>query len=381
MIEDKKIIIYTGPTEAFNEFIMKFFERDKNNYNLTKLVNLSESERNTLLVKIPGQEQKSNISFEDSIIDLLTVSSNEYSGVTEAVTSNFVNYISKYNISKLIIQNPPIEIINDLRKQFDENDICEYNHDYGKIDNKLIIDFKQNCNSIILGQEEALEKVIQSLIIQQKLNKEDKPIVIMLYGPSGVGKTETGRLLAKLLGEEMFYSQFSMFQNEGYLNYLYGNKIQAPSFAKDLLKRTSNIIFLDEFDKANGFVYSALYQMFDTGEFEDNNFHVNLKNTLIICTSNYENPQKIYEHLGEPMFFRINCFIRYKQLNNDVKIKLVDKYYNSLIEQLDTEEKQIINNSKIKDKYIKIVNELDNARQIENFIRNDIAKELVKNLK
>ena len=121
--------------------------------------------------------------------------------------------------------------------------------------------------------------------------------------------------------------------------------------------------------------------MFDTGEFEDNNFHVNLKNTLIICTSNYENPQKIYEHLGEPMYFRINCFIRYQQLSIDVKIKLIDKYYNKLIEQLDTEEKQIINNSKIKDKYIKIANELDNARQIENFIRNDIAKELVRNLK
>lgn len=381
MIENEKVIIYTGPTKAFNEFTMKFYERDKNNYNLTKLVNLSENERNTLLVKIQGQEQKRDSNFEENAIDLLTVSSNEYSGVTEAVTSNFVNYISKYNISKLIIQNPPIEIINDLKKQFDEKDIGEYNHDYGKIDNKLIVNFKKDCNSVILGQEDALEKVIQSLIIQQKLNKEDKPIVIMLYGPSGVGKTETGRLLAKLLGEEMFYSQFSMFQNEGHLNYLYGDKIQAPSFAKDLLKRTSNIIFLDEFDKANRFVYSALYQMFDTGEFEDNNFHVNLKNTLIICTSNYENPQKIYEHLGEPMFFRINCFIKYQQLSIDVKIKLIDKYYNKLIEQLDTEEKQIINNSKIKDKYIKIANELDNARQIENFIRNDIAKELVRNLK
>ena len=81
------------------------------------------------------------------------------------------------------------------------------------------------------------------------------------------------------------------------------------------------------------------------------------------------------------MYFRINCFIRYQQLSIDVKIKLIDKYYNKLIEQLDTEEKQIINNSKIKDKYIKIANELDNARQIENFIRNDIAKELVRNLK
>ena len=81
------------------------------------------------------------------------------------------------------------------------------------------------------------------------------------------------------------------------------------------------------------------------------------------------------------MFFRINCFIRYQQLSKDVKEKLIDKYYNSLIEQLDTEEQQIINNSKIKDKYKKIANELDNARQIENFIRNEIAKELVRNLK
>ena len=169
MIENEKVIIYTGPTKAFNEFTMKFYEKDKNNYNLTKLVNLSESERNTLLVKILGQEQKKDSNFEENVIDLLTVSSNEYSGVTEAVTSNFVNYISKYNISKLIIQNPPIEIINDLKKQFDEKDICEYNYDYGKINNKLIVNFKKDCNSIILGQEEALEKVIQSLIIQQKL--------------------------------------------------------------------------------------------------------------------------------------------------------------------------------------------------------------------
>ena len=98
MIENEKVIIYTGPTKAFNEFTMKFYEKDKNNYNLTKLVNLSESERNTLLVKIPGQEQKKDSNFEENVIDLLTVSSNEYSGVTEAVTSNFVNYISKYNI-------------------------------------------------------------------------------------------------------------------------------------------------------------------------------------------------------------------------------------------------------------------------------------------
>ena len=379
MDRNEKIIIFTGPTEAFNEYITRFYKKEENNYNLTKLVNLSESERNVFLLKIPGQPVEPNEK-EKQTIDLLTVSVNEYSGVTEAVTSNFVNYISKYNINKVIIQNPPDEIINDLKKQYEREDIYEYNHDYEKIDKDLIIKFKRECNSVILGQELALEKVIQSLIIQQKLNKENTPIVIMLYGPSGVGKTETGRLLARLLGEKMFYSQFSMFQNEGHLNYLYGDKIQLPSFAKDLLNRTSNIIFLDEFDKANKFVYSALYQLFDVGEFEDNNFHVNLKNTLIICTSNYENPQKILEHLGEPMFFRINCLIKYESLSREVKIKLIEKYYNNLYEVLEPTEKQIIDDSKIKEKYIETADKLDNARQIENFIRNDIAKEIARKL-
>lgn len=377
MIRNEKIIIYKGPKNKFNEFIKEYYVESGNNYNLTQLVNLSEKERNTHLVKLEGCKEENE---EQYTIDLLTVSINEYSSVTEAVICNFVNYISKYKINKVIIQNPPMEIINDLSKQFSQDKIYEYNYDYGRLDDNIIKEFKKKCNSAILGQDNALQKVAQSLIVQQKLNEDNKPIVIMLYGPSGVGKTETGRFLTKLLNEEMFYSQFSMFQNEGYLNYLYGNKIQMPSFAKDLLNRTSNVIFLDEFDKANRFVYSALYQMFDTGEFEDGNFHVDLKNTLIICTSNYESPQKILEHLGEPMFFRINSFIKYDYLSNETKIKLIERYYENLYKQLDGDEKSLIDNSNIKQKYIEISSKFNNARQIKNFIRNDIARELLNNI-
>lgn len=377
MCRDEKIIIFWGPTEKFNEYIDGYYKIDNTNYTLTQLVNLSERERNTFLIHIEGQIEHER---ENKNINLLTVSINEYSGVTEAVTNNFVNYISKYDIDKIIIQNPPNDIVRDLKKQYKVNEVYEYNYDYSRIDDELIKKFKFCCNNRIYGQEKALEKVLQSLIIQEKLNKENKPIVIMLYGPSGVGKTETGRLLAELLDEKMFYSQFSMFQNEGFLNYLYGNKIQESSFAKDLLNRTSNIIFLDEFDKANRFVYSALYQMFDTGEFEDNNFRVNLNNSLIICTSNYENPEKILEHLGTPMFFRINCIIKYDKLSIEVKLRLVEKYYEDLCLQLNEEERIIIENSKIKEKNLKLASKLDNARQIENFIRNDIARELIKNV-
>ena len=207
MIRNEKIIIYKGPKEEFNNYVKPYFDSSGNNYNLTKLVNLSDTERKTFLLKVEGVSTEASEE-EIKTIDLLTVSMNEYSGVTEAVTSNFVNFISKYNINRIIIQNPPNELVNDLVRQYDDSEVHIHNHEYKKINLKLISDFHKQCNTVILGQEEALKKITQSLIIQQKLNKENKPIVIMLYGPSGVGKTETGRLLASLLGEKMFYNQF-----------------------------------------------------------------------------------------------------------------------------------------------------------------------------
>lgn len=80
------------------------------------------------------------------------------------------------------------------------------------------------------------------------------------------------------------------------------------------------------------------------------------------------------------MFFRINCLIKYESLSREVKIKLIEKYYNNLYEVLEPTEKQIIDDSKIKEKYIETADKLDNARQIENFIRNDIAKEIARKL-
>lgn len=378
MVRPEKIIIFNGPKKEFNKYISEYYVQNGNNYNLTQLVNLSESERKIFLLKIKGYEPVQEEL--PTNIDLLYISNNEYSGVTEAVINNFVNYIAKYNITKIIIQNPPIEMINDLKRQFDNKDIHIHNFKYKNIDFGVIKNFKKQAPSVILGQDKALMKVSQALLIQKKLNEGNKPIVIMLYGPSGVGKTETGRLITKLLGEEMFYCQFSMFQSNAHYNYLYGDTVQLPSLAKDLLNRDSNIIFLDEFDKANAFAYSALYQLFDTGEFEDKNFRVDLKNTVIICTSNYENQDKILEHLGAPMFFRINCFIKYNDLSDEVKIKLIEKYYFELVNQLSQQEQKIINESEIKDKYMNLANKFSNARQIENFLRNDIACKLIETI-
>jgi len=133
MVRSEKVIIFNGPKEEFNKYILEYYIQNGNNYSLTQLVNLSESERKSFLFKIEGYEPNREVELPTNI-DLLYISKNEYSGVTETVINNFVNYIAKYNISKMVIQNPPIEIINDLKRQFDSKNIHIHNFKYKNID-------------------------------------------------------------------------------------------------------------------------------------------------------------------------------------------------------------------------------------------------------
>ena len=57
----------------------------------------------------------------------------------------------------MIIQNPPIEIINDLKRQFNSKDIHIHNFKYKNINLQLIKTFKKQAPSVILGQEKILE--------------------------------------------------------------------------------------------------------------------------------------------------------------------------------------------------------------------------------
>ena len=69
-----------------------------------------------------------------------------------------------------------------------------------------------------------------------------------------------------------------MYQTQGFFDYLYGADHNRGSFAKDLLERKSNVVLLDEFDKANPGIWSAFYQMFDEGHYMDKNYDVDLSN-------------------------------------------------------------------------------------------------------
>lgn len=155
------------------------------------------------------------------------------------------------------------------------------------------------------------------------------------------------------------------------------------TYLEELIRSTTSeygMELLDEFDKANTFVYSGLYQMFDEGIFRDNNYEVNLESSLIICTSNYSNLQDIMNQLGAPMFYRINCFIEYKKLSTDTIIKLIDKSFDSNMENLDNDVIDKIEQINLKD-FIKSKSKLfNNARQIDNIVKEKMA-EVILNMR
>lgn len=354
-----KIEVFYGPTKNFDDYLSKKNKLTNDNYTLLSLA-----------LDIEKNKYPSPVYYKSSV---LIVHSYDYSSVTDSVLYDFVSFIEYSGIKEIYLQNPPNLIIQNLKNCYSKEVISCHYFKYQEIGLNVINKFKIEAPKKIWGQEEALASFSNFLYINNKLNPEQKPIVIMLYGPSGVGKTETCKFLASLLEEEIYYHQFSMFQSGHYADFLYGGKIQDNSLAKELLERKSNIILFDEFDKCAPIMYSAFYELFDTGIFKDRNYSVNLKNAIIVCTSNYKNQDEIFNTLGAPIFFRINGFIEYRKLSVETEKKLVDKYFSKYLNMLDDNEKALINNSKIEEYFTSRCYILINARQTENYIRNSIA--------
>ena len=195
----------------------------------------------------------------------------------------------------------------------------------------------------------------------------------MFYGPSGVGKTETAKFISSLVGQKLFRRQFSMYHSEEFADYMFGGNHFQNSFAKELLERKSNIILLDEFDKAAPIFYSAFYQLFDEGIFEDKNYKVQIDNAIIICTSNYKSINDIKQHLGDPIYYRVN-------LTQNAKVQIIDVLLDKKYCKLNDNEKALINTDKIKLLLQKNINAIHNVRHISTLINDYIDDILVRNL-
>lgn len=202
----------------------------------------------------------------------------------------------------------------------------------------------------------------------------------MFYGSTGIGKTETAKYIADTLQEPLLRKQFSMLHSDEFSSYIFGGKHNQNSLAKELLERESNVVLFDEFDKPHPVFHSAFYQLFDEGIYEDKNYTVHMKDSIIICTSNYMSEKEIKSALGAPIYSRFDAIIRFDRLRKEAVEQIMIIEYEKQFSKLDDDEKQIIVQSGIRTAIMGMVDKLDNARQIKRIIREALSAVLIREI-
>lgn len=318
---------------------------------------------------------KESALYNNIKVDNCIVRSDDYASVLEHVLSNFVNIVTlNHDIGTLYIQNPPRRVRQSLQAAYGEE--IEYRQsNYPSISRNILKDVFMNLEADIQGQEDCKKQLISG-IYRLTTESKQKPVVLMLYGPSGVGKTESAKSISKTLGGSLLRIQFSMMQTNEAYNYVFGSEHSKSSFAKDMLSRESNVVLIDEFDKVNPAFYNAFYELFDEGTYVDTNYEVNLGQAIFLCTCNFSNEQEIKQVLGPAMFSRIGCCIEYSELSTEQKKNIIKKWYEEVVSSLQDDEKDIIRDTDILDWFRDNAERYDNIRILKTKLENAIFDKL-----
>lgn len=312
-------------------------------------------------------------------LECCVVNAEDYGSVLEHVLVNFVNILTlNHDIELVYVHNPPNKVLKSLESRYSDEDIIEYkNTEYECLSRLKLQEVYKSLNKQILGQESCKKQLLGGLYRTMTSNTI-KPAVFLMYGPSGVGKTETAKCLSFALGGEVQRIQFSMMQSTEAYNYVFGSEHSKGSLAKDLFLRETNVVLIDEFDKVSPVFYNAFYELFDDGVFRDTHYNITLENTIILCTSNFDSEMQIKEVLGPAMFSRINSCVPYEALDNSQKEVLVDKWYSEVLESLQEDEKSFIEASTIRSWFLSNVGRFDNIRTLKIKLENAVYEKLVE---
>lgn len=361
-----KIVLFDGSKKDFNVYLKNHYVEEYTPFmELIRQYNEKIRANDTSAVNEVGEVNK-------NIIENVVIYSEDFASVTDHVITNFPNIvILGHDIENLYIQNAPKRVKYSLEVEFDDIIKLRKSDYYEASAEDIVTFYKKMNNSNVIGQEDAKKKTCVGLYKSAVL-KENQPLVLLYYGPSGIGKTELAKEISSFYDGKLTRIQFSMMQTEEAYKYIFGDAHGKPSFARDLLSRETNVILIDEFDKVSPSLYNVFYQMFDEGEFEDINYKVDVSKCIFILTSNFTTEKNIAEVLGFPIFSRIDTKIKFKQLTNEELSIVIEKIFDNVYKEISKEDQELIDEVELKNKYLESVEIFKNIRLLGKFIENDI---------
>ena len=162
-------------------------------------------------------------------------------------------------------------------------------------DNERLSTLNNRLSTQIFGQDEAIRQVVESVqLAKAGLLDDNKPLASLLFvGPTGVGKTEVARVLAKELGIQLLRFDMSEYTEKHTVAKLIGSPAgyvgyEDGGLLTDAIRKTPNcVLLLDEIEKAHQDIYNILLQVMDYARLTDNKGRkADFRNVILIMTSN-----------------------------------------------------------------------------------------------
>ena len=218
-----------------------------------------------------------------------------------------------------------------------------------------LANLEKNLKSVVYGQDEAIEGIVDKILVSQAgLKPDDKPVGAFVFmGPTGTGKTETAKQLSKALGVELVRFDMSEYQERhsvakligsppGYV----GHEENAGQLITKLQEHPNCVLLLDEIEKAHPDVSQILLQVMDNGKVTGSNGQeADARNSILILTTNLgakesekntigfgDDFEKNYEDTEMKKFFapefrnRLDATITFAKLSKEVMMKIVGKF-------------------------------------------------------
>ncbi len=228
----------------------------------------------------------------------------------------------------------------------------------------------EDLKSVVFGQEEAIEQLASAIKLSRAgLRSPEKPIgAFLLTGPTGVGKTEVAKQLARIMGVQFLRFDMSEYMERHSVSRLIGAPPGYVGFDQgglltDAVTKTPHaVLLLDEMEKAHPDVFNILLQVMDHGRLTDNNGKsADFRHVILLMTSNVGARDLTRRSVGfgggrnvgdadrelklmfSPEFRnRLDARIAFNSLSKETMASIVDKYVKELEAQLADRKVEIV---------------------------------------